>query len=377
MHNTKNKDNQHMENNKKRVIAIYLPQFHPFKENDEWWGKGFTEWRNVAKAKPRFKGHYQPHIPADLGFYDLRVPEVREEQAKLAQEHGIYGFCYYHYWFNGHQLMERPLKEVLKSGKPDFPFMICWANENWTRAWDGSTKKVLIEQRYSEEDDREHINYLIKNYFSDPRYIRVNGKPVFCIYRSTIIPKIENSIKIWREEAAKHNMELYICRMESFGQCGKEFLSNFDAAIEFQPHQSQKAPIHHRFLRRAINKIAKNLLGQDLLSTVIDYNNYVKRVCKRERPNYKQYPCVTPMWDNSPRRVNGAFFAFKNSNPSTYKKWLLHTLNNFKKYSEEENFVFINAWNEWAEGNHLEPDLKWGTQYLNATLEAINENLSK
>ena len=147
---------------KHRVIAIYLPQYHPFKENDEWWGKGFTEWTNVTKSRPRFPGHYQPHLPSDLGFYDLRVPEVREQQAQMAKEFGLYGFCYYHYWFNGKLLMERPLQEILESGKPNFPFMICWANENWTRAWDGGEKQILIKQEYTEEDARNHIKWLIR-----------------------------------------------------------------------------------------------------------------------------------------------------------------------------------------------------------------------
>src|SRR6476620_7799168 len=170
-----------------KPIAIHLPQFHPIPENDEWWGKGFTEWTNVTKAKPLFKGHYQPHLPADLGFYDLRLPEIREQQAQLAKEYGIYGFCYYHYWFNGRRLLERPFEEVFKSGKPDFPFMLCWANENWTRVWDGMNNEVLLAQNYSEEDDRAHIKTLIP-YFKDSRYIKINRKPIIAIYRSSSLP---------------------------------------------------------------------------------------------------------------------------------------------------------------------------------------------
>ena len=165
---------------KNRLIALYLPQYHPVPENDAWWGKGFTEWTNVTKASPLYKGHYQPQLPADLGFYDLRVPEVREEQAKLATENGIYGFCYYHYWFNGRRILERPFQEVFESGKPDFPFMLCWANENWTRRWDGLEKEVLLQQNYSDEDDVQHMESLVK-YFKAPRYIRVNNKPVFIL----------------------------------------------------------------------------------------------------------------------------------------------------------------------------------------------------
>jgi len=355
----------------KRLIAIHLPQFHPFKENDEWWGKGFTEWRNVAKARPRFKGHYQPHIPADLGFYDLRLSETREAQAKMAKEYGIDGFCYYHYWFNGHQLMEKPIKEILKSGKPDFPFMLCWANENWTRAWDGGEKEILIEQTYSEEDDRNHINYLLDNVFSDPRYIKVNGKPVFAIYRSTLFPNVKNTIKIWREEAAKRKMELYLCRMESFGECGIKYLSEFDASIEFQPHSKNSSALYSNIFTRIENKI-RSLIGLYPKPTIIDYSKYVELTKNSFIVDYKMYPCITPMWDNSARRVNKYFFAFKNSNPNLYGKWLSNVFKMFKPFSNDENFIFINAWNEWAEGNHLEPDIKWGRQYLEKTKEIVD-----
>jgi lipopolysaccharide biosynthesis protein len=341
-----------------------LPQFHPFKENDEWWGKGFTEWRNVAKAKPRFLGHYQPHIPGDLGFYDLRVPEVRIEQARMAREYGIYGFCYYHYWFNGHLLMERPLEDMLKSGEPDFPFMICWANENWTRVWDGGEKEVLIKQNYSYEDDVNHIKYLIK-FFKDPRYIRVDGKPVLLIYRTTKFPDIDKTIGIWRHEAKKENLELYICRFESFGEKGREFLTReIDAAAQFQPHD-KKAYIRYRHIfRRGLNYLCRKINLPELFVSKYDYTKYVQFMLNCPLPSlYKCYPCVMPMWDNSPRRKRG-FSAFYNCSPLMFGKWLRYVIQQFSPYSEDENFIFINAWNEWAEGNHLEPDLKYGNSYL-------------
>ena len=350
---------------KPRVIAIHLPQFHPFKENDEWWGKGFTEWRNVAKARPRFPGHYQPHLPADLGFYDLRVPETRVEQAQMARDHGIYGFCYYHYWFNGKLLMERPLEDMLKSNIPDFPFMLCWANENWTRVWDGGEKQILIEQNYSEEDDQKHIKYLIK-YFKDQRYIRVNNKPVLCIYRSALLPDIENTIKIWRTEALKENIELYICRFESMGESGEKYMINgIDAAIDFPPHDKERESKKYKyFVARLINKISQIMIQKKIIPIVEKYKKYIKSKIKRPYPIYKWYPCVTPMWDNSPRRKGMGFFAFKGSTPELFGLWLRKIIEKFVPYSSEENFIFINAWNEWAEGNHLEPDLKWGKKYL-------------
>ena len=184
------------------VLAFYLPQFHPIPENDQWWGKGFTEWSNVSKAKPLFQGHYQPHLPADLGFYDLRLPETRAAQAEMAREHGIDGFCYYHYWFNGRRILERPIREILAAGEPKFPFCVCWANENWTRRWDGRDAEVLLEQRYSVQDDIAHIRSLIPM-FEDARYIRVDGKPLFLVYRSTAIPDARATTDRWRREAER------------------------------------------------------------------------------------------------------------------------------------------------------------------------------
>ena len=218
-----------------KLIAFYLPQFHPIPENDRWWGKDFTEWTNVRKAPKVFPGHYQPHEPSDLGYYDLRNAEAREAQAKLAKEYGIYGFCYYHYWFNGKCLLNYPIDENLRSGKPDLPFCICWANEDWTRVWDGKTGEILIKQDYSEEDDYEHIKNLIK-YFKDERYIKINGKVLFLVYRASRIPNPLRTTSIWREEAKKAGIELYLCRVESSSEKREDPAAiGFDAAVEFQP----------------------------------------------------------------------------------------------------------------------------------------------
>src|SRR5918911_547953 len=225
-----------MVTNKVRAIAFYLPQYHPIPENDRWWGKGFTEWTNVARARPLFPGHYQPHLPADLGFYDLRLPETRMVQAELARTHGIEGFCYWHYWFNGRRLLERPFNEVLASGEPDFPFCLAWANENWTRVWNGSERDVLIGQQYNEEDDRQHIRSLLAA-FRDERYIRIDGKPVFLVYRAAKIPDPLRTTEVWREEAQKAGVgDLYLCRIESFpDERTDPARLGFDAAVEFHP----------------------------------------------------------------------------------------------------------------------------------------------
>jgi lipopolysaccharide biosynthesis protein len=215
-----------------RPIAIYLPQFHPTPENDEWWGQGFTEWTNVTKAKPLFKGHYQPHLPTDLGFYDLRLAEVREQQAQLAKEYGIYGFCYYHYWFHGRRILNRPIDEVLDSKKPDFPFMLFWANESWTRRWIGGEKDSLIKQTYSKEDDQSHINWLLDNAFSDNRYIKIVDRPVFVIYRPHDLPNYKETLEIFKETAIKRGfVEPYIVASNSHSQD----LKGFDNILNFEP----------------------------------------------------------------------------------------------------------------------------------------------
>jgi lipopolysaccharide biosynthesis protein len=367
-----------------RPIAMYLPQFHPIPENDEWWGKGFTEWTNVTKAKPLFKEHYQPHLPGDLGFYDLRLPEVRQAQAKMAKDHGIYGFCYYHYWFNGRRILERPFNEVLESGKPDFPFMLCWANENWTRIWDGGEKHILLEQKYSEQDDIDHIRSLIPA-FKDSRYIKVEGKAVFIVYRSTRLPDVKGTIARWRNEAAKEGMELYLCRMDAFGEYGADYLKDgFDAAIDFEPFSIKLDhyydQLRHKKIRDKLSgwyinyKLASKKERQNILQELwnkTDYNDYVNFVKQYPAYNYKCFPGVSPMWDNTARRKD-KYFLFKNATPAKYEDWLQSELEKFTPYSKEENFIFINAWNEWAEGNHLEPCAKWGNDYLAATKSALS-----
>ena len=376
-----------------RSIAIHLPQFHPIPENDEWWGKGFTEWTNVTKAKPLFEGHYQPHLPADLGFYDLRLPEARQAQADLAREYGIYGFCYYHYWFNGRRILERPVQEILESGKPDFPFMLCWANENWTRVWDGGEKNILLEQVYAAEDDLNHIRSLIP-FFKDPRYIRVNNKPVFAVYKSSLFPDMRQTIQTWREEAARHGLELYICRFERAITEKEAMSAGFDAAIEFQPQAYNSTEKKINTLRDEIS--VKNILSsiifrtrrfinppakipgikneKELEGSVASYKEYAAEALSRyETPvDYKLYRGVCPGWDNSSRRKSG-YAVLHGSTPELFAEWTSGALKNFQPYSPEENLFFINAWNEWAEGNHLEPCQKWGRSYLETFKNTLTE----
>ncbi len=349
-----------------RPIAFYLPQYHPIPENDTWWGKGFTEWTNVARARPLFPGHYQPHLPGELGFYDLRLPEARQAQADLAREYGIHGFCYYHYWFNGKRLLGRPLDEVLANGQPDFPFCLCWANENWTRAWDGQAAQLLIGQDYAEEDSRRHIRWLA-GVFRDPRYIRVDGKPLFLVYQVAKIPDAQRMTGIWREEAQRLGLgELYLCKVESFQDPGMAPASmGFDAAVEFQPDSRrlltawEKARWH---LARRL-KVRRGAL-------VVNYGSWVKRTLRLPAWPYKCFPCVTPGWDNSARRKSGAFVLHR-STPELYEGWLRTMIGRFEPYGPGEDILFINAWNEWAEGNHLEPCQRWGRAYLEATARAL------
>ncbi|MBD2766429.1 glycoside hydrolase family 99-like domain-containing protein [Hymenobacter sp. BT664] len=353
-----------------RALALYLPQFHPVPENDEWWGKGFTEWTNVAKSRPKFPGHNQPQLPADLGFYDLRVPETRDLQAAMAQQYGIHGFIYYHYWFNGRRILNRPFDEVLASGKPDFPFCLCWANENWTRRWDGYDKEILLKQEYGEQDDLEHIRSLAPA-FADPRYIRVDGKPLFIVYRSEAFPDIRRTLDTWRNEAMRLGIgELYLVRMESFLRDVNPHEMGFDAAFDFQPfHASPPARELGELPGRLLNKLKIKTSGY-YTNSVYKYENFINHMMARPGADYKRFPGVTPDWDNSARRKRDAFI-LTGSTPELYGKWLQHTVQHFTPYSPQENFIVINAWNEWAEGNHLEPDMKWGRKYLEATARAL------
>ena len=348
-----------------RAIAIHLPQFYPFPENDVWWGKGFTEWTNVTKAKPLFKGHYQPHLPADLGFYDLRLEEARVAQAELAKAYGIYGFCFYHYWFTGKRLLNRPLDDMIQTKTPDFPFMLCWANENWSRRWDGQDQDILIKQDYSEADDKNHINFLIKHYFTDKRYIQVNSKPIFLIYRPNLFPDIRKTIKTWRSEAVKHQTELYIGYVKSYAFDPVNFEDyGFECAIEFHPDlyvgvKQQFPPIADKIKHRL--GIKKSVYYENYIST---YTTYVNKQLEKKVPNKPNvYPGITPGWDNSARKNKNAII-FKNSTPEEYGRWLNHIK---ELYKDQDTFLFINAWNEWAEGNHLEPCQKWGKKYLEET----------
>lgn len=354
-----------------KAIAIHLPQFHPFAENDEWWGKGFTEWTNVTKAKPLFKGHYQPHLPADLGFYDLRLQEAHIAQAELAKQYGIHGFCYYHYWFAGKRLLNFPLDAMLKTGKPEFPYMLCWANENWTRRWDGHDHEVLIKQDHSLQDDVAHIRFLLNSFFKDERYIRVNGKPFFVIYRPSLIPDIKQTLITWREEAAKAGMELYIGYMKTFKTKGNDLdEAGFDCSVDFQPHMWQ-IPVNRVFpLGSRIRRKLGNSKLPHFNNNVFSYADYVDKMVElKADPHDNHYPGITPGWDNSSRRKKDAVI-FVDSTPNEYGRWLKHLAD---EYKGKDTFLFINAWNEWAEGNHLEPDAKWGRQYLEQTAKVLKD----
>ena len=359
-----------------RVIAFYLPQFHPIAENDAWWGRGFTEWTNVVRARPLFRGHYQPHLPADLGFYDLRVAESREAQADLARQYGVTGFCYYHYWFSGKRLLNQPFDEVLTSGRPDFPFCLCWANENWTRIWDGGESEVLMEQTYSEQDDLAHIRWLA-NAFADPRYIRVENKPLFIIYRAHRLPDMRKTATIWRDECRRLGIgEIFLCRVDTGSDVLPPDEVGLDAAVEFQPEFASLGTLmslRRLKLRQWRWNDLRFLLRRKLLDDNINVQNYshlVTSMSRRNQPKYLRFPCVTPSWDNSPRRRRNPI-VFVGSSPKLFRRWLVETLARLMKSRDTPHILFLNAWNEWAEGNHLEPDQRYGTSYLEALRDAL------
>ncbi|HTQ99715.1 MAG TPA: glycoside hydrolase family 99-like domain-containing protein [Candidatus Acidoferrum sp.] len=344
-----------------RLIAFFLPQYHPIPENDAWWGKGFTEWTNVTKAKPLFDEHHQPQVPADLGHYDLRLMEVREQQAALAQEYGVHGFCYYYYWFNGKKLLERPLHDMLASGKPDLPFCVCWANENWTRRWDGLESEVLMAQQYSPASYLAFIEDLLP-VLADRRYIRVNGKPLLLIYRANQIPDLPQAIQLWRNRCKQAGFaDVYLAAVESFDGISEHTRHYFDAIVEFPPHNySINAP------QRPAG------LSADFAGELFDYELTIANYLARTDIGRQHIRTAMPSWDNTARRQHTAHI-YLNTSPRAYSRWLDALVKETKALKQgDERIVFVNAWNEWAEGNHLEPDLKYGLEYLEATRAALH-----
>lgn len=369
-----------------RAICFYLPQFHPTPENDLWWGEGFTEWTNVASATPRFKGHYQPHLPGALGFYDLRLEEARIAQAALAERFGIHGFCYYHYWFSGRRVLSRPLDEMLASGKPNFPFCLCWANETWSRTWSGREHDVLIQQDYSKSDHDEHIAWLTQ-VFGDRRYIRVNGRPLFLIYRPDSIPDLANVLFRWKKYCkGKISAEPFFCAVSTgFSTLDDEALValGFDAIVHFEPNRyhfpaARNATGHavslaRRILPQRMYDVLRNSkwLSRGNFNTVVDYAAYVDASIERHYSGkHTIFPCVFPSWDNSARKV--AATIIQNESPAEYARWLNDAISRVSGYPSGSRIVFINAWNEWAEGCHLEPDKKHGMAFLDVTRSCLS-----
>ncbi|MBR2091152.1 MAG: glycoside hydrolase family 99-like domain-containing protein [Fibrobacter sp.] len=362
-----------------RLIAIYLPQYYPIPENDETWGKGFTEWTNVGKAKPLFKGHYQPRVPADLGYYDLRVPETREAQAQMAKKYGVEGFMYWHYWFgNGKRLLERPFDEVLESGKPDFPFCLGWANHSWTtKTWTATgqfqSNKMIAEQLYpGDEDYINHFSYCLKA-FKDSRYIKVDGKPFYLIYSPKDIPDVEHFISLWND-LAKQN-----------GFPGIHFVALASGQIETMESYLDKGfdAIAPAYLWRAQESLSGGHLWYSLMHKLrdkfhmmslekFDYKKAIKYFTSELDTKENVYPSAIPQWDRSPRSGRQAVIYY-GSTPEVFKEHLKDIKARIKNKKPEHQIVLLRSWNEWGEGNYFEPDLKYGTGFLEAVKEVFEK----
>jgi hypothetical protein len=355
-----------------RCIAYYLPQFHPTRENDQFWGKGFTEWTNVTKAKPLFRNHLQPFLPSDLGFYDLRIPEVREQQAALAKEAGIYGFCYWHYWFgNGKKTLERPLQDVMYTKKPDFPFCIAWANDTWSGRWHGLDDKIIFKQEYPGKKDYTDFFYDCLPMFEDSRYIKVNNKPLFKLYKPLDLPDIEMFLELWRNLALQHGFG----GMYFVGIGDKSCISKgYDGFVSNGPVIPEKARYKTKF-----DSAFYLLFGKRLADKVRNFPHSGPQVFKyadvveailNEPLDTCEFPMVLPNWDNTPRSLRRGT-VLQGSTPGLYGKYLEKALKLVTNKIPGEQIVFIKSWNEWAEGNVLEPSLDWGDAYLKETKEIL------
>lgn len=347
------------------ILAYYLPQFHPTVENDEWWGKGVTEWHNVSRAVPQYVGHYQPRLPAELGQYDLRIVENIVRQTELAKAHGVYGFAYYFYWFDGRRLLDKPLDLFLNNPQIDHPFCLCWANESWTRRFDGSSGEVIMYQNESVESYQAFIES-VNPYMQDKRYIRVDGRPLLIIYRPSFVPDPPKVLAHWREYCQREGLgNPYIVAVKENTFDGDLLALGFDAQSEFHPGT----------VFRYCNNITAdlNFVRDDFNGLVMDYADLVKnkKYFKFQAP--KLYRAVMPMWDNTPRRNNTAMI-YHGATPALYKEWLMDVLREARANQElDRPFAFINAWNEWGESAYLEPDRRYGYAFLRATREALEE----
>lgn len=356
---------------KPRLIAFYLPQFYPTKENNEWWEPGFTEWTNVAKAKPLFRGHYQPRIPRDLGFYDLRVPETREHQVQLAKEAGIEGFCYWHYWFAGRRLLDRVFNEVVESGKPDFPFCLCWANHSWyQKTWNPSKPdKLLIEQTYPGEDDFVAHFYALLPAFKDNRYLKKDGKLLFGIFAPHDFRDFKVFKEIWNKLAIENGLNgfYFIGYISDYRKLNSTINNEYDGIVYdgLLYCVNKESFIVHYY--RAI----KNRLLRRPRRCVL-YKDYVKSMLSIINLNRKIFPCIDPNFDHTPRSARRAFL-LKDSTPKNWEMFCKKVFALRSSIRHEDNLVFVKAWNEWGEGNYMEPDLKYGKGYIEALANAVSK----
>ncbi len=360
-----------------RAIAFYLPQFHPIPENNKWWGAGFTEWTNVAKAKPLYRGHWQPRLPADLGFYDLRVPETRIAQAKMAKESGIEAFCYWHYWFgNGRRILDRPFKEVVESGQPDFPFCLAWANQSWSGIWHGNPKSVLIEQTYpGKEDEKAHFESMLPA-FRDKRYMKIDGKLVFVVFNPSDLPNTESFLAHWQQLAKDAGLQgfYFIAMSNNYSHPNNAY---YDAVTCNGPgnflvtQQSLPCRILRRLKNRNFGKFINKLTNDWLkLPERYDYAYVVEQSLKSMPEDARYIPGIMPNWDNTPRSTKRGV-VFERSTPELFRKFLSEALKKVATRPPQHRIVFVKAWNEWAEGNYIEPDAKYGWAYLDVIKSEI------